>query len=178
MEQQVILVNEKDEPVGIAEKMEAHQKGLLHRAFSVFVFNEKGEMLLQQRAKHKYHSGALWTNTCCSHPAPGEDTLNAAVRRLHEEMGFETKLEKIFDFVYKTEFDNGLTEYEFDHVFTGQYDGEITINKDEVMNYRYSRMQEIRGSLQQEPESYTKWFQLAFPAIEAWWRERYNDFAV
>lgn len=176
MEQQVILVNEQDEAVGVAGKMEAHQKGLLHRAFSVFVFNEKGEMLLQQRVKHKYHSGGLWTNTCCSHPVPGEDTLSAAVRRLHEEMGFETPLKKIFDFVYKTGFDNGLTEHEFDHVFAGQYDGTVTINKDEVMNYRYSRVQEIKASLQQEPEKYTQWFRLAFPRIETWWREHYKDF--
>ena len=107
------------------EKMEAHKKGLLHRAFSVFIFNGKGEMLLQQRALNKYHSGGLWTNACCSHPMPGEKTEDAADRRLKEELGFETPLEKIFDFVYKAEFDNGLTEYEFDHVFAGEYEGEI-----------------------------------------------------
>ena len=116
MEQQVILVNEKDEATGVAEKMDAHRQGLLHRAFSIFIFNRKGELLLQQRSLNKYHSGGLWTNTCCSHPSPGESTQAAAIRRLNEEMGFETDLEKVFDFVYKTGFDDGLLEHEFDHI--------------------------------------------------------------
>src|SRR5262245_255370 len=111
MMQTVILVNEKDEATGIAEKMEAHQKGLLHRAFSIFVFNSKGEMLLQQRAAGKYHSGGLWTNACCSHPRPGEKTEEAAERRLKEELGFQTPLTEIFDFIYQAEFVNGLAEY-------------------------------------------------------------------
>jgi isopentenyl-diphosphate delta-isomerase len=115
--QQVILVNDRDEPIGLMEKLEAHQKGLLHRAFSIFIFNSSGELLLQRRSLHKYHSGGLWTNTCCSHPSPAEDILAAAQRRLNEEMGFTAPLEKIFDFIYKAEFDNGLVEYEFDHVF-------------------------------------------------------------
>ena len=123
--EQVILVNEQDEQTGVMEKMEAHQKALLHRAFSVFIFNDKGELLLQQRASDKYHSGGLWTNTCCSHPNPDEETITAAQRRLKEEMGFTTKLSKAFDFIYKSEFSNGLTEHEFDHVFTGYYNGEI-----------------------------------------------------
>src|SRR5215468_430433 len=115
--EQVILVNELDEEIGTMEKLSAHEQGVLHRAISVFIFNEKGEMLLQQRASRKYHSGGLWTNACCSHPHPGEATHAAALRRLKEEMGFETSLKKAFDFVYKTSFDNGLTEHEFDHVF-------------------------------------------------------------
>ena len=133
----MILVNETDEVKGAAGKMEAHKKGLLHRAFSVFVFNQRGEMLLQQRAMNKYHSGGLWTNACCSHPEPNEETEEAAMRRLKEEMGFETDLEKVFDFVYKAEFENGLVEYEFDHVYTGEYDGDIKFSKEEVMDCCY-----------------------------------------
>jgi len=121
--EQVILVNEQDEQVGIMEKMQAHREGKLHRAFSVFIFNNKREMLLQQRALNKYHSGGLWTNACCSHPKPNESTEAAAKRRLKEELGFETTLEKNFDFTYKADFENGLTEYEFDHVFSGVYNG-------------------------------------------------------
>ena len=124
----VILVNEHDDMVGIMDKMEAHQQGLLHRAFSIFIFNTKGEMLLQQRAFSKYHSGGLWTNACCSHPLPGEKTEDAAQRRLKEEIGFETSLEKIFDFVYKAAFENGLTEHEFDHVFAGEYEGKVQLS--------------------------------------------------
>ena len=165
---QVILVNEQDEPMGSMEKMEAHQKGLLHRAFSIFVFNGKGELLLQQRALNKYHSGGLWTNSCCSHPQPGEDTAVAAARRLKEEMGFTTPLEKIFDFVYKAAFSNGLTEYEFDHVFAGRYDGNVEYNKDEVMDYCYKPLAEIRSLMKAHPENFSKWFQLAFPKIEEW----------
>src|SRR5215203_6397334 len=121
-EQNVILVNEKDEEIGTMEKMEAHRKALLHRAFSVFIFNGRGEMLLQRRALKKYHSGGLWTNACCSHPRPGEVTADAAARRLREELGFVTTLNPAFQFVYRATFDNGLTEYEFDHVFLGKYD--------------------------------------------------------
>lgn len=173
--EQVILVDENDNPVGAAEKMEAHRKGMLHRAFSVFIFNSKGEMLLQQRALNKYHSGGLWTNACCSHPKPGEETLAAAQRRLKEEMGFEVPVEKIFDLRYKTEFDNGLTENEFDHVFTGEYDDQVEFNKNEVMDFCYKDMQELRNSLQTHPEKYTAWFHLAFPEIEEWWSLHYKD---
>ena len=172
--QQVILVNKHDEQVGIADKMQSHQEGLLHRAFSIFIFNSKGEMLLQQRALNKYHSGGLWTNACCSHPKDGDDTLASAMIRLKEEMGFETNLEKIFDFVYKAEFDNGLIEHEFDHVFAGVYDGKIEFNKEEVMDYCYKEIREIQQSLLTHPEKYTAWFQLAFPEVESWWNERYK----
>lgn len=176
--QQVVLVNENDEVLGAIEKMEAHQKALLHRAFSVFVFNSKGEMLLQQRAAHKYHSPGLWTNACCSHPQPGEETAAAAIRRLQEEMGFVIPVQKVFDFVYKTAFDNGLTEYEFDHVFAGEYEGPVLFNADEVQDICYKAMPEISNSLQTHPQKYTAWFHLAFPRIEKWWNERYNKHVV
>ncbi len=172
MNQQVILVNDQDEAIGTMEKMEAHQKGLLHRAFSVFIFNSNGEMLLQQRAQDKYHSAGLWTNTCCSHPQPGENIIGSAQKRLEEEMGFTTPLTKVFDFTYRTSFDNGLIEYEFDHVFSGEYNGEVKYNPVEVMNFSYRSLDEIRISLQTEPEIYTAWFRLAFPRIERWMIER------
>ena len=169
-EQEVILVTERDEPVGTMKKMEAHRKGLLHRAFSVFIFNNKGEMLLQQRASGKYHSGGLWTNACCSHPAPGEETLPAAKRRLKEEMGFTVALEKIFDFVYKSEFDNELTEHEFDHVFAGIYEGVIKPDESEVQDYCYKGLDDIKKSMASHPQKYTAWFRIAFPDAETWAR--------
>jgi len=164
----VILVNEFDVQTGIMEKMEVHQKALLHRAFSVFIFNAKGEMLLQQRAAKKYHSGGLWTNACCSHPGPGEDTLLAATTRLQEEMGFHAVLRKAFDFMYKAPFDNGLTEHEFDHVYIGSYDGEIKPNADEVSDYCYKTVEEIKASILTHPQKYTEWFKIAFPKMEAY----------
>lgn len=166
--QEVILVNELDEPIGTMEKMEAHEKALLHRAFSVFIFNSKGEMLLQQRARSKYHSGGLWTNACCSHPGPGEFTPDAAKRRLQEEMGFTTMLDSVFHFTYKARFENGLTEHEFDHVFIGTYDGPVHLNKDEAENYCFKSMQEIKASMEKEPEQYTAWFRIAFDKMEEW----------
>ena len=164
----VILVNEQDEPIGVMEKMEAHRKAVLHRAFSIFIFNNRGEMLLQQRAVGKYHSGGLWTNTCCSHPAPGEDTLQAATRRLHEEMGFTTLLEKIFDFTYQAEFEHGLTEHEFDHVFIGTYDGRIAPDSMEVKDYCFKNLEEIEATLLSHPQKYTAWFSIAFPKVQQW----------
>ncbi len=172
---QVILVDENDNEVGVAEKMQAHQEGVLHRAFSIFIINKNGEMLLQQRAEKKYHSGGLWTNACCSHPAPGEETIAAAKRRLNEELGFEVPVRKIFDFIYKAEFDNGLTEYEFDHVFVGEYDGYINYNTDEVMNICYKSIGEIKESLLTHPQKYTAWFHLAFPKIEQWYYTQLKD---
>lgn len=165
---QVILVNETDEPTGSMEKMEAHQKGLLHRAFSIFIFNDQGEMLLQQRASGKYHNGELWTNACCSHPSPGEATDVAAKRRLREEMGFTTNLEKIFDFTYKASFENGLTEHEFDHVFVGYYNGSIKINTSEVKDYCFKSVDELGSSIKTHPHKFTAWFKIAFPKIEAY----------
>jgi isopentenyl-diphosphate Delta-isomerase len=165
---EVILVNENDEPVGAMEKMEAHRKGLLHRAFSVFIFNTKGEMLLQQRALDKYHSGGLWTNACCSHPAPGQETGAAAHTRLSEEMGFSASLKKIFEFTYRSEFDNGLIEHEYDHVFTGNYDGAVEPNPDEVSDYCYKNLDDIQASLASHPQDYTAWFHIAFPKVKQW----------
>lgn len=173
--EQVILVDEQDVLTGTMEKMEAHEKALLHRAFSVFVFNGREEMLLQQRAFEKYHSGGLWTNSCCSHPRPGEDTQAAATRRLREEMGFETPLEKIFDFVYKADFANGLTEHEFDHVFVGHYDGKVLPDSKEVHDFVYMSMPDIEAALQKEPERFTAWFHIAFPKVMHWWKQSHQN---
>jgi isopentenyl-diphosphate delta-isomerase len=171
---EVVLVDENDVQTGCMEKLEAHQRGLLHRAFSIFIFNNKGEFLLQQRATEKYHNGGLWTNSCCSHPLPGEDVLNAAERRLSEEMGFETELFPLFSFIYKASFNNGLTEYEFDHVFTGIYDGSIAINKDEVSDYCFKKLEDVKASLQKDPQKYTEWFKIAFPRVEAFHKENFK----
>lgn len=167
----VILVNENDEPLGTMEKLKAHQKGILHRAFSIFIFNSQGEMLLQKRALTKYHSPGLWSNACCSHPFPGEELKLAALRRLQEEMGFSSSLEKAFDFVYKISFENGLTENEFDHVFVGTFDGEIKANPEEISDYTYRSMEQIRQDLIDKPAGYTAWFRIAFPKVEEWLAE-------
>ena len=170
----IILVDRHDNPLGVHEKYDAHVKGLLHRAFSIFIFNKKGEMLLQQRALGKYHSGGLWTNACCSHPVPGELIEKAALRRLNEELGFQVPVDKVFDFVYKSELGNGLIEHEFDHVFVGEYEGEINFNTEEVLNYCYAGIPNIRLSLQQKPQEFTTWFHLAFPEIDKWWAQHYQ----
>ncbi|HEY4936445.1 MAG TPA: isopentenyl-diphosphate Delta-isomerase [Puia sp.] len=163
--EEVILVNEQDEQTGTIEKMEAHRKALLHRAFSVFIFNGKGEMLLQQRSMGKYHSPGLWTNTCCSHPRPYEEVESAARRRLKEEMGIDTSLKKSFDFIYRTEFENGLTEFEFDHVYTGIYNGQLNPDKQEVKEYCFRSMEDISEDLIRSPEKYSSWFKIAFPLL-------------
>lgn len=163
--EEVILVNEADEQIGVMEKMEAHRKGVLHRAFSVFIFNDKGEMLLQQRALDKYHSGGLWTNTCCSHPRPGEDTLQAAKRRLMEEMGIKVELEPKTTFTYKTDFSNGLSEHEFDHIFIGKFNGEPGINKEEVNAFAWKNSEAIKSSILQNPDLYTSWFKIAMEKV-------------
>lgn len=165
---EVILVDEQDRQTGVMEKMEVHRKALLHRAFSVFIFNSQGEMLLHKRAAAKYHSPGLWTNACCSHPGPGQSTEAAAQKRLQEEMGFITPLTKAFAFVYKAEFDNGLTEYEYDHVFTGVYDGPIQPDPGEVSDFYYEKMEVIREALQKDPGAYTAWFRIAFPKLETY----------
>lgn len=170
----MILVNENDEEIGTAEKMEAHQKGLLHRAFSVFIFNNKGEMLLQQRDTGKYHNGGLWTNTCCSHPLPGETSLAAANRRLFEEMGFTTSLVPAFSFTYNASFSNGLTEHEYDHVFIGTYDGKINADKNEVSDYCYKTIDDIEISLQTHPGKYTEWFKIALPGIKLFYEQNFK----
>lgn len=173
-EQQVILVNANDEPIGVMEKMEAHQKGLLHRAFSVFIFDTKGNMLLQQRSAEKYHSAGLWTNACCSHPQPGEKTGEAAQRRLQEELGFTTELKEIFSFTYHAKLENELMEHEFDHVFAGEYENALHPNPHEVADYTYETMSKIKKELQSHPQKFTSWFKIAFPKIEEWWKERYE----
>lgn len=173
-EQKVILVNEQDQAIGTMEKMEAHQKGLLHRAFSVFIFDGKGKMLLQQRAAEKYHGGNLWTNACCSHPYPDEENGEAAERRLKEEMGFHTPLMEIFSFTYCAQVENDLIEHEFDHVFAGQYDGDIHPDPKEVADYTYLSLEQIKERLERHPEKFTSWFLIAFPKIEEWWKENYK----
>jgi len=167
----VILVDEDDIAVGHIGKMEAHQLGLMHRAFSVFIFNNAGEMLLQQRALVKYHSGGLWTNACCSHPRPGEKTEHAARRRLLEELGFTTEVQKIFEFTYSADFENGLVENEYDHVFTGMYESPIRPVPSEVMNVAWRSLQWITEDLSLNPDSYTAWFHIAFPRILHWAEE-------
>jgi len=158
----VILVDPHDRQIGVEEKLKAHREGKLHRAFSVFVFNENGEMLLQQRAARKYHSGGLWTNACCSHPRPGEAVEQAAARRLREEMGFACQLRKAFHFIYKAELDGGLIEHEFDHVFVGHYDGGVSPDANEVADYRWRHIHAVTNDLKQSLEKYTVWFKLAF----------------
>ena len=162
MEEQVILVNEKDEPIGLMGKMEAHEKGLLHRAFSVFVFNSKQEVLLQQRAACKYHSPNLWTNTCCSHPRAGETNQQAGERRLQEEMGLQVPLQEVFSFIYKAPFDNGLTEHEYDHVLIGYSDAQPQINPEEVASWKWLSLEAIKEDILQAPEQYTAWVKIIF----------------
>lgn len=162
---EVILVDEFDVEVGSMEKLKAHREGILHRAFSIFIFNNKGEMLLQKRANNKYHNPGLWTNTCCSHPLPNENILAAANRRLKEEMGFCTKIEKIFHFTYKAKFENGLTEYEFDHVFIGEYNGTISANQNEVSDFCYMDIDKISNNIKNHPDKFTAWFKIAFDKV-------------
>jgi isopentenyl-diphosphate delta-isomerase len=162
----VILVDDNDLPAGKLEKMEAHRKGLLHRAFSIFIFNDRGELMLQQRAISKYHSPGLWTNTCCSHPRIDEDTQAAAHRRLKEEMGFDCDLQEIFSFTYKADVGNGLTEHEFDHVLVGVYNHPPRINRNEVENWKNMAMADIKKDMLDKPEDYTIWFRIAFVEIE------------
>ena len=162
IEEKVVLVNEKDEKIGLMPKMEAHEKALLHRAFSVFVFNDKNELMIQQRALHKYHSPGLWTNTCCSHQRDGENNIDAGKRRLQEEMGFSTDLKETISFIYKAPFDNGLSEHEFDYILIGKYDGEPNINPDEVAAWKWMSLEAIKKDLQENPANYTAWFKIIF----------------
>ena len=161
----VILVNKNDNEVGSMEKQEAHIKGLLHRAFSIFIFNDKKELLLQRRAFKKYHSGGLWTNTCCSHPRQSEKTLDAAKRRLLEEMGISCVLKKQFDFIYKAKLDNNLYEHEFDHVFFGFTNELPQINLEEVEDYAYKSLEQIAIEIKTKPEKYTEWFKICFSEV-------------
>lgn len=170
MEERVILVDENDNPIGLMEKIEAHQKALLHRAFSVFVMNAKGEMMLQQRALHKYHSPGLWTNTCCSHQRENESNIEAGKRRLQEEMGFTTELEDVISFIYKASFDNGLTEHEFDHVLLGFYDHAPQINSQEVADWKWETPEKVKIDIDANPQKYTEWFKIIF--------DRFYDYLI
>jgi len=162
MEEQVILVDTQDNPIGLMPKMEAHEKGVLHRAFSVFILNDAGELMLQQRALHKYHSPGLWTNTCCSHQRDGETNIAAGKRRLKEEMGFQAELQEVTSFIYKAPFDNGLTEHELDHIMIGQYNDAPNINPDEVAHWKWMPLDAVREDINQHPENYTVWFIIIF----------------
>lgn len=165
MKEFVITVNEQDEPVGVAEKMEAHEKALLHRAFSVFIFNDQNQVLLQQRALSKYHSGGKWTNSCCGHPRPGENILEAAQRRLNEEMGIVCVLNHQFTFMYKAALDNDLTENEIDHVFFGTYRGQPVLHPEEAMAYTWAEINEVSLEIKNHPEQFTEWFKICFDDV-------------
>ncbi len=160
--EKVVLVNENDEVVGAMEKIEAHEKALLHRAFSVFIINKNNELMLQRRALGKYHSPGLWTNTCCSHPRVNESYESGAHRRMVEEMGFDCELKDIFSFIYKAPFDNGLTEHELDHVFVGYCDTEPVINPDEVDSWKWIALDELKKDIKNTPDNYTIWFKIIF----------------
>lgn len=160
MEELVVLVNDNDEVLGLMEKQQAHINVLLHRAFSVFLFNEKGEMLLQKRADKKYHSPGQWTNAVCSHPKDGESYLDGANRRLKEELGIETELTEKFRFIYKADVGQNLWEHELDYVFTGVFDGEFNLNKDEVSEVRYISMETLEIEMAENPGNFTEWFKI------------------
>ena len=161
-EEKVILVNKLDEQIGLMPKMEAHEKAILHRAFSVFVLNNQNEIMLQQRAHQKYHSPLLWTNTCCSHQREGETNIQAGNRRLYEEMGFNTDLKELFHFIYKAPFDNGLTEHELDHVMIGYYNEEPVINTEEVEAWKWMKIEDVKNDMLLNPNDYTVWFKIIF----------------
>ena len=160
MEEKVVLVTENDEVLGLMEKMQAHENGILHRAFSVFLFNKNGDMLLQKRASEKYHSPEQWTNACCSHPRAEETYLQAAKRRIKEELGIDCELEEKFWFIYKADVGQNLWEHELDHVFTGIYDGDFHLNPEEVAEVRYISMENLDHEIKQNPEHFTEWFKI------------------
>lgn len=170
-EEEVILVNQENEQIGTMPKMEAHQKALLHRAFSVFILNSAGEIMLQQRAAAKYHSPLLWTNTCCSHQRVGETNIEAGKRRLQEEMGFVAELKELFSFIYKAPFDNGLTEHEYDHVMLGSFNAEPIINPDEVERWKWMSPELVKQDISNNPGLYTVWFKIIF---EKFYRHLFN----
>lgn len=164
-DEEVILVNELDQELGYMEKLKAHQEGLLHRAFSVFIFNSKGEALIQKRASTKYHSASLWSNTCCSHPRKGEKTKDAAHRRLQEEVGLVVQLDYSHQFIYHVEFENGLSEHELDHVFVGVSDQLPTLNPDEAEDFKYLNPRDCLASMEARPDDYTFWFKALFGQV-------------
>ncbi len=161
-EELVILVDKNDQQIGLMPKLEAHEKAVLHRAFSVFIFNDKNELLLQQRASHKYHSPNLWTNTCCSHQREGESNIQAGKRRLQEEMGMKCDLTEKFHFIYKAPFDNGLTEHELDHVLIGYSNENPVVNSEEVSNFKWMTINSIKNDIFENPKNYTEWFKIIF----------------
>lgn len=162
MEEMLILVDERDNPLGTGEKMDVHRRGLLHRCFSIFVFDTSGRVMMQKRAESKYHSGGLWTNTCCGHPRAGEDIADAAHRRLFEEMGFDCELDAVFTFIYRAQLDQGLTEHEFDHVFVGTFESAISPNPEEADGYDWERVPRVLEDMRARPERYTVWSIIAF----------------
>lgn len=166
VKQQVILVNKKNRKIGVEEKLKAHREGKLHRAFSIFIFNSKGELLIQQRAKEKYHCGGIWANTCCSHPRQSETYKQATHRRLKEEMGFDTKLKKLFCFIYKVDFPNGLTEHEYDCVFIGKSDMQPKPNPKEVMNHKWISLRDLKKDIAKHPKKYSAWLKIALNKIK------------
>jgi isopentenyl-diphosphate delta-isomerase, type 1 len=166
MKEYIIAVDEFDKEIGSIEKMEAHYKGILHRAFSILVFNSNHQLLLQKRSVKKYHSPGLWTNTCCSHPQFGEDLYTAVYRRIKEEMGFTCNLKEMFSFIYKVEFEDNLFENEYDHVFIGKYDGEVIPNKEEVDDFKWVGIKYIKEDIKVNPEKYTYWFKSLINKIE------------
>jgi isopentenyl-diphosphate delta-isomerase len=165
MEERVILVDENDREIGSAEKLEAHRRAMLHRAFSIFVFNSQRKLLLQKRANRKYHSGGLWSNTCCSHPRPGFSLLEEAQRKLAQEMGFECELHELFHFVYQVKLENGYWEHECDHVFVGNFDGNPTPNLQEVEDWKWMEEKELKEDLKKNPDHYTYWLRFCMDRV-------------
>lgn len=165
MEEQVILVDKNDKEIGIGSKLQTHKEGKLHRSFSIFVLNSKGELLMQQRAKTKYHSGGLWSNTACGHPRPGKDVIAAARRRLQEEMGFDTELKELFTFIYKVKLDHDLLEHEYDHVFRGKFDGNPVPDPAEVEEWKFVPLGVVQKDLKENPDFYTAWFRICFERV-------------
>lgn len=163
--EKIILVDRNDREIGTGEKLDVHRAGRLHRAFSIFAFNSKGELLIQKRAKGKYHSGGLWTNTCCSHPRAGERLEDAVHRRLKHEMGFDCPLKEAFSFIYKVKFDNGLYEHELDHVFIGKFEGKPKPNPEEADEWKWVPMDELKKDVKKNPSNYTYWFRIAIERV-------------
>ncbi|RAJ32996.1 isopentenyl-diphosphate Delta-isomerase [Pedobacter cryoconitis] len=174
MKDHVILVDQADVMTGAMEKMEAHERGELHRAFSIFIFNQKGEFLLQQRALDKYHSGGLWSNTCCSHPYPGEETAIGAKRRLQEEMGMDCVLDFGFSFIYQADLEDGLSENEFDHVYFGSSDQTPVLNPEEVAAFKYVTLEALETALKTNPEEYTIWLKICFERVKKYHHQLFN----
>jgi len=171
--QKVILVDESDKQIGLDDKLSAHQNGAkLHRAFSIFIFNKKGETLLQQRAMGKYHTEGKWTNACCSHPRPGETVAAAAHRRLKEEMGFDCEMREVFSFIYKADVGNGLTEHEYDHVFFGNYDDTLKVNKEEAMDYKWVSLGKLREEMRRDPDSFTPWLRMSYDRVVSTFKKK------